>query len=298
MTNTQRSDASTLKERQYYFIKEHLKILPSYFFISQLNAPLNDTNSMTLRRALMAKAPVNKPTSRLIHNIDASWNQPSKHTVTTVVGREAKAQRFLVNMIPELLHRFGDDATKWFTGAGLLVYKDVKWNPVKGTTSSLKERDSEAMVKEDLWDLNEQWEKIAVTPKTDSKRPDAIALDTTTATPPDTTSDTVGLASDKSIASFGNVYQRPRDADDALADDAQAKADSLKVPDLSGAQFVFNTDQLARDRQKVLDGPLSTGFSMSTAAKTTPSIRLKYKEAEFCYCRKSQGPLFSSTEPT
>jgi hypothetical protein len=26
------------------------------------------------------------------------------------------------------------------------VYKDVKWNPEKGTTSSAKERDSEEMV--------------------------------------------------------------------------------------------------------------------------------------------------------
>jgi hypothetical protein len=45
-------------------------------------------------------------------------------------------------MIPEFLHRFGDAASKWFTGLGLLMYKDVKWNPEKGTTSLAKERDS------------------------------------------------------------------------------------------------------------------------------------------------------------
>ncbi len=33
MTEVQRSDAITLKERQYYFVKEHIKILPAYFFI-------------------------------------------------------------------------------------------------------------------------------------------------------------------------------------------------------------------------------------------------------------------------
>jgi hypothetical protein len=56
-------------------------------------------------------------------------------------------------MIPKLLHHFGDEASKWFTGSGLLVYKDMKWNPEKGTASSAKERDSVEMVKEDLWDL-------------------------------------------------------------------------------------------------------------------------------------------------
>ena len=76
---------------------------------------------MTLCRAMMSRAPSKSTTSRLIHNVDASWNQPSKHIITTVVGRDVKAQRFLLNMIPELLHRFGDEASKWFTGSGLLV---------------------------------------------------------------------------------------------------------------------------------------------------------------------------------
>jgi hypothetical protein len=44
MTDTQRSDAKTLLERQYYFVKEHLRILPAYFFISQLDAPLGPDN--------------------------------------------------------------------------------------------------------------------------------------------------------------------------------------------------------------------------------------------------------------
>ena len=151
ITATQRSDAKTLLERQFYFVKEHLRILPPYYFNSQLDAPLSEDNPMTLRRAMLSRVPPKNPTSRLIHNVDASWNQPSKHIITTVIGRDDEAQRFLVNMIPEFLHRFGNDASKWFTGSGLLVYKDVKWNPDKGTTSSAKERDSEEMVKEDLW---------------------------------------------------------------------------------------------------------------------------------------------------
>jgi hypothetical protein len=53
-------------------------------------------------------------------------------------------------MIPELLHRFGDEASKWFTGSGLLGYKNVKWNPEKRTTSLAKESDSEELAEEDL----------------------------------------------------------------------------------------------------------------------------------------------------
>jgi hypothetical protein len=148
MNSTQRSDAKTLMERQFYFVKEHLKFLPACFFLSQLDTPISKDDPMTLRRAMMSRAPKKRPTSRLIHKLDASWNQPSKHTITTVVGRKSEEQQFLVNMmIPEFLHHFGEGATNWFTGEALLVYKDMKWNAAKGTTSSAKERDSDKMVK-------------------------------------------------------------------------------------------------------------------------------------------------------
>jgi hypothetical protein len=35
-----------------------------------------------------------------------------------------------------------DEASKWFTGFSLLVYKDMKCNPEKGKTSLAKESDS------------------------------------------------------------------------------------------------------------------------------------------------------------
>jgi hypothetical protein len=104
MTKVQRSDALTLNERQFYFVKEHLRRLPPYYFISQLDTPLAADNPMTLQRAMMSQAPAKQATSRLIHNVDAMWNQTTKHNITTVVGREHEAQRFLANMIPEYLH--------------------------------------------------------------------------------------------------------------------------------------------------------------------------------------------------
>jgi hypothetical protein len=218
MTDTQRSDAMTLAERQYYFVKEHLKMLPAYFFISQSDTPISEENEMTLRRAMMSQSPPKQSTALLIHNVDVAWNQTTKHAITTVVGREQEAQRLLVNMIPEYLHQFGEGATKWFTGAGLLVYKDVKWNPTKGTTSSAKEHKSEEMVKEDLWGLNDKWEELKKTKASNTTRPDASTLDadtmatgeeSKTSTPTADESKTPGtarLGSDKSIASFGNLF--------------------------------------------------------------------------------------------
>jgi hypothetical protein len=283
MTDTQRSDAQTLTERQYYFLKEHLKTLPPYFFISQLDTPLSDEpGAMTLRRAMMARAPKNQPSNRLIHNVDASWNQPSKHTITTVVGKEIEAQRFLVNMIPELLHHYGEGATKWFTSSGLIVYKDVKWNPEKGTTTSSQEKASAGMVKEDLWDLNDKWEALKLKKGQATSRPNENDLDQTTPTPETEQAPTQAhtrQAGDKSIASFGDAYNREKDADDAQAEATRKQEEAAKLPDLTGTQFVFNPEQVERDRHKMLNGPQSTGFSMSTAAKTTDSVRLKYKEA-------------------
>jgi hypothetical protein len=152
MTDDIRADAKTLAERQYFFVKEHIRTI-EYHFISLLDTPISTDHTMTLRRAMRARAPKDKPLSRLIHNVDQAWNQTSKHIVTTVIGREEEANRFLANLIPEMLHDHGMECSKWFSSQGLSVYKDVRWNPKKGTTSSSNAKESAAMVEEDLWDL-------------------------------------------------------------------------------------------------------------------------------------------------
>jgi hypothetical protein len=159
MTDEIRADAKTLAERQYLFIKEHIRVI-DYHFISLLDTPIGMDDSMTLQRAMMTRAPKDRPTSQLIHNVDQSWNSNSRYMVTTVIGREEEANRFLANLIPELLHIHGPKASKWFSGQGLSVYKDVRWNPTKRTTSSSNARDSAAMVEEDVWDLREKWKTL------------------------------------------------------------------------------------------------------------------------------------------
>jgi hypothetical protein len=125
MTDGIRANAKSLAERQGYFVKEHIRPI-DYYFISLLDTAISSDNPLTLRRAMMSRAPKDRPASRLIHNVDQSWNQPSKYVVTTVVGREEEVHRFLSNLIPEMLHVHGADASKWFTSQGLQVYMNVR----------------------------------------------------------------------------------------------------------------------------------------------------------------------------
>ena len=291
MTDDIRADAKTLAERQYYFVKEHIRTI-EYHFISLLDTPISQDDSMTLRRAMMARAPKNKPLSRLIHNVDQSWNQMNKYVVTTVVGREEEANRFLSNLIPEMLHTYGSECGKWFSAQGLMVYKDVRWNPLKGTTSSTNAKVSAAMVNEDLWDLSDKWKTISETPDPD-QRPDTMQLDpskqkpttdtgqkaTTKTSPAPAAQMLTRLEGDKSVASFGATFGRTIDSDDEKEASIAAAA-AASIPDLTGTQFVFSPEQVARDHDKALLGSESDGKSMSTAGKTTDSIRLKFKEAQ------------------
>jgi hypothetical protein len=69
------------------------------------------------------------------------------------------------------------------------------------------------------------------------------------------------LASEKSTASFGNVNQRPRDADDLFLEaEKQVKEAAANAVDPSGTQFEFSTDQLERNRHKALNGLLQSNM--------------------------------------
>jgi hypothetical protein len=127
---------------------------------------------------MMARAPKYWPASRLIHNVDQSWNNTTKYMVTMVVGHKEEANRFLTNLIPELLYTpTAPKAGKWFSGQGLSIYQNVTYNPKKGTTSSTNAKASAAMVEEDLWDLSEKWKTLAVEVPAMTQCPDGKTLD-------------------------------------------------------------------------------------------------------------------------
>jgi hypothetical protein len=150
-------------------------------------------------------------------------------------------------MIPEYLNRFGEKASKWFSSPGLIVYKDVKWNPEIGTTTLTNKHVSDAMVKVDLWGLNEKWEEIRSNKtEDDTARPDESKLDSTKPKETDIpeTTTTTRLGSDKSIASFGNVYNRQKDTDDTREEELIMKEAAERVIEITGTQFEFNPAQL------------------------------------------------------
>jgi hypothetical protein len=149
-------------------------------------------------------------------------------------------------MIPEYLHRFGEGAAKWFTGAGLLVYKDMKWNPAKGNTSSAKEHKSKEMVKEDLWGLNNKWEALKRMKSTDSARPDTSMIDThkIPTTEGTKTLEQTRLGCDNYIASFQNVYNRTKDNDNAREEEKITSEEVARINDITGTQFEFSSEQL------------------------------------------------------
>jgi hypothetical protein len=283
MTDDVRADAKILAERQGFFVKEHIRPI-EYYFISLLDTAISSENPLTLRRAMMSRAPKNRPASRLIHNVDQSWNQPSKYVVTTVVGREDEVHRFLSNLIPEMLHVHGPDAAKWFTSQGLQVYLNVRWNPEKGTTTSANAKESADMVKEDLWDLGSKWKTIAAE-TTEQVRPDAMELDnpqTPTAKTSQTTDQVTILdkmAGDKSVASFRSTFGRDHDSDDDREDKSKADEAAANPAPLTGAKFEFSPEQVARERERADQLSESDGRSMSTAGKTTDSTRLNLKMA-------------------
>ena len=284
MTDDIRADAKILAERQGFFVKEHVRPI-DYYFISLLDTALSSENPMTLRRAMMARAPKDRPTSRLIHNVDQSWNQTSKYVVTTVIGREEEVHRYLSNLIPEMLHVHGDDAAKWFTSQGLQVYLNVRWNPTKGTTTSANAKESADMVKEDLWDLGAKWKTLAEETKIETKRPDEMELDTPTSKDKPATTKPVNtilerMAGDKSVASFGNAFGRDHDSDDERADASKAAQAAANPAPLTGAQFQFSAEQVSRERERADQSSESAGLSMSTAGKTTESTRLNLKIAQ------------------
>ncbi len=280
MTERQRSATNLLKERQHRFITTEVVVLPPYALIAQLDSPIDEDNSMTLRRAIMARAPEHYPSDRLIHNVDITWNQTGRHTITTCNDRLAEARRFVEGMIPEFLHRYGDGASKWFTSVGLRLYEEVTWNPDRQITTSIaREEYAEGLLAENIWGGREV-ENRQAPPDPNRLNPEDLETGTQEAIAPDARYPTPRLTSDRSIASLGSVYQRPLDEEDALAAEAKATAEAARVIDHTGTEFEFSAEQIERNRERADRTTPSTGFSMSTAAKTTPGTRIKLKETQ------------------
>jgi hypothetical protein len=120
-----------------------------------------EVEAMTLRRYLMSRAPKNKILQRLFVTVDKSW-KGGTHTIITVKPYSAKAMKALSYMIPECIHLYGQAAaTLWFTTPRLLAYQKVKWDPSKRSTTSQNDRETKALVEEDLFGIGTTWKMNA-----------------------------------------------------------------------------------------------------------------------------------------
>ena len=156
-----------MSTKQHFFVTERLTRL-EVPFILLLDTPLSDTNSITLRRAIMSRSPKDDPTKRLIHNIDFGWQDSHRVYATTVKPLLSEAYDFIASLIPEMVHRYGHGCQKWFSAEGLTTFESVTWDPEKMITTSAADHETQNLVDEDLWGLGTDW-------RTDSTKKDLFA---------------------------------------------------------------------------------------------------------------------------
>ena len=145
-----------MKDKQHFFVTERIERI-EVPFIGLLDSPISPTNGITLRRAIMSRAPRSDPTKRLIHNVDYGWQDTHRTYITTVKQYVSEAHEFISSLIPEMVFRYGQDCQSWFTAEGLSFFESVSWNPDTMKTTSSADEDTQNLLDEDLWGLGDDW---------------------------------------------------------------------------------------------------------------------------------------------
>jgi hypothetical protein len=256
-----------LAQRQKQFVSRQLVEIRTKL-ISLLDTPLSVSNSMTLQRHIMSRAPENARTKCIFYNVDFSWSQPTVCLCTAVKTFQNVADTALDNLIPEARHTYGPAAGKWFTSQALSMYEHIKWDPTNRSATTQTNTDTSKILEEDLWGLSATWK--ALPPATREGQEKAV-----------TNMSAVGLAIDRmnitsarDNASFGSLYARNKD-DDTIVSHA------TKVPALPSndkdTTIIFDPAALPSKQGIPQD---TDSMAMSTAAKTTESTRLRLRETK------------------
>jgi hypothetical protein len=96
-----------LAQRQKQFLSTQLIELRMKFF-ALLDTSLSPTDSTTLRRHIMSRAPTGTLTKQIFHNIDLAWSQPNMCICTTVKSYQNMADEAINNIIPKtMVHGLG-----------------------------------------------------------------------------------------------------------------------------------------------------------------------------------------------
>ena len=263
-----KSDIIQMAEKQQYFSEKVLQRV-EVPFIRLLDTELSSQESITLRRIIMARAPVGFPTKRLVHNVDFNWSG-NKVIITTPIRYLLETTQFANNLIPALRHDYGGGVDKWFTAAGIHLFQDQTWNPDTSTSSTRAELATKAIADEDLWEIGDAWKhhsNIASRPSVPTPAPDQVPELPIVPPIPPSGSDIFGDDSD--IRSFASAFQRASN---------QPPVPPNATTKTSGT-VQLSQDTLQALAQKPPDSESDT-LSMSTAARTTDSTRLRLQTAK------------------
>jgi hypothetical protein len=271
LSDEQKKNCLLMSAKQQFFVNTHT-IRVENTHILNLDAKVGD---MTLRRYLMNRAPRNEVLQRLFVSVDKSW-KGGTHTIITVKPYAAEAMKAINYMIPECLHEYGTDAAaQWFTTPGLLAYQNVKWDPTKRSTTSQQDRETKALVEEDLFGIGTTWKLDAPVLRGQPQRPAAGNLLSTPLQPVQIAIHS--RATDDDVRSFGSIFGRtPDDASVATTPDGLNTDANPSGPTNVVVQFDAGLSSLP-------DTPMThddRSFDASSAGFTTGSTRSKLREQE------------------
>ena len=258
LTATATANITLMSSKQQFFITERIERL-EVPFILLLDTPLSADNDITLRRAIMSRSPKNDPSKRLIHNIDFGWQDSRRAYATTVKPLLSEAYDFIASLIPEMVYRYGPSCQKWFSAEGLTTFESVTWDPEKMISVSAADNETQILVDEDLWGLGEDW-RTDVTKKDILQEPTNELINQVT---------TRTLEDADDVHSFASTFGNKRPPKPLPADTGKTK---------QGGRVTLSTDVIDILNSKPSHDKTDT-CSMSTAAFTTESTRVKLKDA-------------------
>jgi hypothetical protein len=263
LSDEQKTNCLLMSAKQQYFVNKHTTRLESSHILN-LDVVVE---SMTLRRYLMSRAPKNEILQRLFVSVDKSW-KGGTHTIITVKPYASEAQKALSYMIPECVHLYGQAAaTLWFTTPGLLAYEKVKWDPNKRSTTSQNDRDTKALVEEDLFGIGTTWKLNTSILQGKPQRPSRHAK--TPASPLQPVQAAIhSRTTDIDVRSFGSIYG-------IQPDDALTAASSPTTTGPPNVVIQFDKDLQTKELTNPQD---DTSFDASSAGFTTGSTRSKLRE--------------------
>ena len=256
--------------KQKFFATQYIEKIEVHF-IRFLDTPLSPTNDITLRRAIMARSPKGEPTKRLIHNVDFFWNDAHRVAATTIKTFRGQAQDFISTLLPEMVFRYGQECQKWFAEDGLTYFDNVTWDPQTFSTTSESDSTTQALVDEDLWDLGDDWKSVAIIPRqAPTKVGTSIIKQKINKNKNKVT--TRQLENDDDIRSFASAFGA-----EPMSESSPTGEDTGQTN--AGATVKLTSTVLDQLNTKT-PNTHNDNLSMSTAAKTTESTRIRLHEAK------------------